>query len=327
MKVFLSHPPAAVSLYYGARALRQLRAVAEVVLNPDDDDLTPQRLRALAGDADCIVSYRQLAAGEQLFASLPRLRAFVRCAVDIRNIDVDAASRHGVLVTQASAGFSAAVAEWIVGAMLALSRQLCDYVQGHRSGHPRVATMGRELRNTTLGLVGYGQIARYLDPIARALQMRLLVHDPFAAVDEAMRAPSLAHLLGAADHVVSLAAATEQTHNLFDAAAFAQMRPGSYFINASRGQLVDEAALLAALDSGHLAGAALDVGRAADQMPPVRLAGHPRVIATPHIGGLTAPAIEHQALETVQQVIDIAAGRTPAGAVNTAQAYRWKSPA
>jgi D-3-phosphoglycerate dehydrogenase len=100
------------------------------------------------------------------------------------------------------------------------------------------------------------------------------------------------------------------------------MKPGACFVNASRGNLVDEAALLAALDSGRLAGCALDVGRAPDQMPSPALARHPRVIATPHIGGLTPPAIEHQALETVRQVDDLVHGRVPPGAVNAAAAHR-----
>ena len=96
---------------------------------------------------------------------------------------------------------------------------------------------------------------------------------------------------------------------------------GAFFINASRGELVDDAALLAALDSGHLAGCALDVGRAPDQMPSPALARHPRVIATPHIGGLTLPAIEHQALETVAQTGATACRPMPRGAVNPEHAH------
>ena len=123
--------------------------------------------------------------------------------------------------------------------------------------------------------------------------------------------------------MVCLALATPATENLFGAAAFAAMKPSAYFINASRGNLVDEAALLAALNSGCIAGCALDVGRAPDQMPSPALARHLLVIATPHIGGLTLPAIEHQSMETVRQVSDIVNGRVPQGAVNAAHATRW----
>jgi D-3-phosphoglycerate dehydrogenase len=99
------------------------------------------------------------------------------------------------------------------------------------------------------------------------------------------------------------------------------MKKGAYFINVSRGNLVDETALEAALDSGHLAGCAMDVGRAPDQMPTPRLAARSDVIATPHTAGLTLPAIEHQSMETVAQAAEIARGRAPKGAVN---AEHWK---
>jgi D-3-phosphoglycerate dehydrogenase len=118
--------------------------------------------------------------------------------------------------------------------------------------------------------------------------------------------------------VVCLAVANESTENLIGQAALAQMRPHAFFINLSRGNLVDEAALLAALRENRIAGAAIDVGRARDQMPTPELAKLPNVIATPHIGGLTPPAIESQSLETVGQVEAIINGKVPPGAVNAA---------
>jgi D-3-phosphoglycerate dehydrogenase len=129
-------------------------------------------------------------------------------------------------------------------------------------------------------------------------------------------------VLAESDYVVCLALATEQTENLFNAQAFARMKPTGFFINASRGNLVDEAALERALEQGTIAGCAMDVGRAPDQMPTPALARHPKVIATPHIGGLTPPAIQHQALETVAQVAEILNGRVPVGAVNADRAAR-----
>jgi D-3-phosphoglycerate dehydrogenase len=149
--------------------------------------------------------------------------------------------------------------------------------------------------------------------IARALGMRVLVNDPYVKDVEQV---SLDVLLSQADYVVPLAVATEETENLMNAAAFARMKKGAFLVNVSRGNLVDEAALEAALDSGRLAGCAMDVGRAADQMPTPRLAARPDVIATPHAAGLTAPAIEHQSLETAAQAGEIVQGRAPKGAVN-----------
>jgi len=131
---------------------------------------------------------------------------------------------------------------------------------------------------------------------------------------------ALDRLLSESDFVACLAMANAQTENLMDAAAFARMRPDAFFINVSRGGLVDEAALEAALREKRIAGAALDVGRAPDQMPTPALAALPNVVATPHVGGLTPPAIAAQALETVRQVEAILQGQAPHGAVN---ADRW----
>ena len=178
----------------------------------------------------------------------------------------------------------------------------------------------------TLGIVGYGRIGRRLADLALAFGMRVVGADPHAVVQNpALRQLPLHALLGEADHVVCLATATADTENLIDAAAFAAMKPDAFFINAARGNLVDEAALLAALDANRIAGCALDVGRAPDQMPSPALARHLRVLATPHIGGLTPAAIEHQSMETVRQVSAIVRGELPEGAVNAAHATRLRS--
>src|SRR6185436_1858575 len=188
----------------------------------------------------------------------------------------------------------------------------------YRSGHVPGATMGKELKGSTLGVIGYGAIGREVVRIARALGMRVLVNDPY--VKDVEQAP-FDELLTESDYVVPLAVATAETENLMNASSFAKMKRGAFFINVSRGNLVDEAALEAALDSGGLAGCAMYVGRAPDQMPTPRLAARPDVIATPHTAGLTVPAIEHQSLETVAQAAAIVNGRVPKGAVN---AERWK---
>jgi len=153
------------------------------------------------------------------------------------------------------------------------------------------------------------------------LGMEIFVADPFATVSDAsIQHVPLDDLLERSDYVVCLAIANDATENLIGQAALARMRPHAFFINLSRGNLVDEAALAAALREKRIAGAAMDVGRALDQMPTPELAKLPGVIATPHIGGLTPPAIESQSLETVRQVERIIAGEIPAGAVN---ADRW----
>jgi D-3-phosphoglycerate dehydrogenase len=148
--------------------------------------------------------------------------------------------------------------------------------------------------------------------------MRVLISDPHVRIDEpGFQQVDLATLLASSDHVVCLAVANEATENLINAEAFARMRKDAVFINVSRGNLVDEAALADAIRQGKIAGAAIDVGRAPDQMPTPAIAALPNVIATTHIGGLTPPAIEAQALNTVEQVRALVSGAIPEGAVNT----------
>jgi len=322
-RILLTHPRDTRDNYYGARALAGLRALGDVVLNAEARPLTIDEIIASAAECDVIVSDRQTPGYAELFRRLPRLVAFLRCAVDIRNVDVDAASDAGVLVTRASAGFMASVAEWIVGVMIDASRRISDAVSDYRAGRKPAPTMGRELRGATLGVIGYGQIGRYLCEIGLGLRMQILVHDPHAKVEQpGIEQVSFEALLEQSDYVVCLAVATAETENLMNAEAFARMKSTAYFINAARGDLVDEQALGRALDEGAIAGCAIDVGRDADQMPSLALARHPKVIATPHIGGLTPEAVQHQALETVRQAGEILAGRIPVGAVNADRVAR-----
>jgi D-3-phosphoglycerate dehydrogenase / 2-oxoglutarate reductase len=323
--VFITNPRAALDPYFGEKALSALRELALVQLNPHDRELSVTELASLACESEAVISYRGTPGTAELFSLLPRLKAFVRCATDIRNIDVQAASRHGILVTRTGAGFVSAVAEWVIGAMIDLSRNVSRYVESYRSGIVPAPTMGRELRGATLGVIGYGGIGAEVCRLARAFDMRILVTDPHRQGGaEGIEQTDLEFLLRHSDYVVCLAAVTPRTEHLLSAAKFSLMKRGAFFINASRGSLVEEPALLSALEDGPLGGCALDVGSAPDQMPPLALARHPRVIATPHIGGLTRPATEYQAMQTVEQVACILAGRLPRGAVNPEHASRCK---
>jgi D-3-phosphoglycerate dehydrogenase len=326
--ILLTHPAEAREKYYGAKALAGLEALGPVRRNPHDRPLSTDELVEAAAGCRVIVSDRQTPGEAAIFERLPDLAAFVRCAVDIRNVNVAAASRHGVLVTHASAGFVASVAELAVGFMIDLARHVTDAALTYRAGKVPSAGMGRQLKGSMLGIIGYGAIGRYLADLGVAFGMRVLVSDPHATVtNPALVQVNLSRLLEDADFVVCLAVATTETENLMDADAFARMRPDAFFINLSRGNLVDEGALRRALDEGRIAGAALDVGRAPDQMPSPELAARSDVIATPHTGGLTPPAIEHQALETVRQVEAILRGDIPEGAANAAHVLRLKGTA
>jgi D-3-phosphoglycerate dehydrogenase len=321
--VLVTHPADRLREYFGDEALARLRRIAQVRLNPSNADLSGPTLVQAAQGCQVMIAYRQTGLDASTLQAMPELLAVVRCAVDIRTIDVPGASGQGILVTRASAGFMASVSEWILAAMIDLSRGISRAAAIYSAGRQPVPQMGRELRGATLGVIGYGQISRYLCPLAAAFGLHVLVNDPFLPAHEtAVRSTDLADLLAQSDYVVCLAPANAETENLMNAAAFARMKQGAFFVNASRGNLVDDAALLDALNSGHLAGAALDVGRAPDQMPSLALASHPRVLASPHIGGLTLPAIEHQSLETVAQTDSILRGQVPVGAVNADAAHR-----
>src|ERR1700752_1154149 len=294
-KVLLTHTPQFRRQYYGERSLKGLQALARVVLNEADDALDAAGLIEAARDVDIIVADRMTQGPGEIFPRLPKLRAFVRCAVDIRNIDVASASTVGVLVTRASPGFVPSVAELALGDMVDLSRGVSRATADYHAGRAPEVVMGRQLAGSRIGIIGYGSIGRYLADLAKALGMEVLVADPFVTTDDAaIRHVPLDDLLGRSDYVVCLAIANEQTENLIGQAALARMQKHAFFINLSRGNLVDEAALATVLRENRITGAAMDVGRAPDQMPSLDLARLPNVIATPHVGGLTPQAIGDQ---------------------------------
>ena len=321
-RILLTHTPDMLRNYYGERALAGLRALGEVRLN-EGGVLDTDALISAARQCDIVVSDRQTPGEARFFENAPDVAAFLRVAVDIRNIDVSAASRQGILVTRATPGFIPAVAEMALGFMVNLARHVPAAVADYRAGHDPEARMGRQLKGSTVGIMGYGAIGQYLAPLCVALGMTVLVNDPYKTVgDPALKQVTLEALLAESDFVICLVVANPETENLMNAAAFARMKPDAYFINLSRGNLDDEAALERALDERRIAGAAMDVGRAPDQKPSPRLARRRDVIATPHIAGLTPQAIEHQAFDTVNQVRELLAGRDPAGAVNIETATR-----
>ncbi len=322
-RIVLTHADQMRRDYYGDEALGRLRQLGEVRLNESGSALGANELIGLAQGCEVIVSDRMTEGSAAVFARLPELVAFVRCAVDIRNIDVGAASAQGILVTRASPGFVDSVAELTVGFMVDLARGMTDATLAYRTGAAPAVRMGRQLRGSTLGIIGYGHIGTRLAQLGLALGMRILINDPFVRVVEPeLRQTDLGTLLVEADFVVVLAVATEETEKLIGQDELGWMKPGACLINVSRGNLIDEGALEAALREGRIAGFAMDVGRAADQMPSQALARLPNVIATPHIGGLVPEAIAHQALETTRQVAEIVEGRAPAGAVNPEHATR-----
>src|SRR5579864_7521596 len=179
-KVFLTHTPDMLENYYGPRAVAALREMAELVINPTERVLDADALAAEARGCAIIVSDRQTPGPAAFFDKAPQeVAAFLRCAVDIRNIDVEAASRNGVLVTQATPGFIPSVAELALGPMVDMARNVPRAVLDYRAGREAEVHMGRQLKGSTLGVIGYGSIGEYLARLGVALGMQVLVNDPY----------------------------------------------------------------------------------------------------------------------------------------------------
>lgn len=326
MRVFLTHNPEDLDAYYG-RALPELRALADVVVNPFDRDLTTPELIEHAAGCHAIVAHRSTPGESALFERSPELVAFLRTAVDISTIDVDAATANGVLVAHADKSFVPSTAEIALALLLDLARNVSESTIDYRRGIEPAQRPGSQLRGKTAGLIGYGLIARYLAGVLRAMGLTVLVTDPYTtdATDDGYEQTTFDDLLDRSDVVLPLAASTPETEHLVDTDALARMRPGALLVNVSRGELLDEDAVAAALDSGHLGGLAIDVGQAPDQRPSPDLAGRPGVVATPHLGGLTPENADAQAASSVEQVEAMLAGEVPPRAVNAAAATRLRA--
>ena len=227
-RILLTHADEARAQYYGDDALARLRELGEVRLNESGQPLATPQLIELARGCQVIVSDRTAAGPAAVFEQLEGLVAFVRCAVDIRNVDVGAASARGVLVTRASPGFVDAVAELVVGFMVDLARGVSDATIAYRAGAQPAVRMGRQLRGSKLGIIGYGHIGTRLAQLGLALGMQVLVNDPYVQVVEPeLKQTDLGTLLVEADFVVVLAVATAETENLIGAEELGWMKPSA----------------------------------------------------------------------------------------------------
>jgi len=306
VRVYLSHSTLAFPGYFGDRALAALHEHAEVVRNLTDRELRDTELAEAAAGCGAIIAYRGSPGTAASFAAAPDLVAFLRCAVDISTVDVAAASGHGILVTCATPGFVDAVAELGLGMMVDLARGVSRAVQSYRAGTVPEARPGLQLSGATLGLLGYGRIARRLAEIARAMGMRVLAHDPH--VPEATA--TMAEALGGADIVVCLALSTPETRHLMGARAFAAMRRGALFVNLSRGEVVDEAALTDTLERRAIAGAGLDVYEK-EPFVPERLRALDNCVLLPHLGSATVETRQAMAQMALDNIIAWDQGRPP----------------
>ena len=277
-------------------AVERLRSRHPTVYDPglaDRQDAIP----AAMADIRALIVRNRTQVSEALLAAAPMLECVGRLGVGLDNIDVEACRRRGVTVYPAIGANSLSVAEYVVTAAMMLLRGAWFANPAMLAGQwPRQASSGREIAGKTLGLVGFGAIARDTAALARSLGMRILAYDPFVAADDPALAGAerleLADLLARSDVVSLHVPLTAATRHLIDAEAIAGMKAGAILVNAARGGVVDEAAVCAALTGGRLGGAALDVFETEPltRQAAEKFAGVPNLVLTPHIAGVTAEA-------------------------------------
>ncbi|MBN2033560.1 MAG: phosphoglycerate dehydrogenase [Deltaproteobacteria bacterium] len=292
--------------------------VGSVIYNPANRPLTADELAPLVKDADgFIAGLDQI--DKTVIEAAGRLKVIARYGVGIDRVDLDAATRKGIVVTNTPGANSVAVAELTIALMLALGRHLCAANQATRCGEwPRFSGLG--LRGKTVGLVGFGAIGREVASLIKGFGCRILVSDPFVKVEAAqergVELAALDKLLGSSDFVSLHASLNRTTSGMVDAVFLGKMKHGAFLINTARGELIDEAALHHALEQGGLRGAALDCfikePPGADH-PLLRL---PQVIVTPHTGSHTDEAVNTMGWMSLQACLAVLKGERPPTVVN-----------
>ena len=266
----------------------------------------------------------------KLMAAAPRLRVIGRAGIGTDTIDVTDATRRGIIVMNTPFGNSITTAEHAIALMFALARRIPAADASTRRGEWATHEfVGTELTGKCLGIVGCGTIGAIVADRAAGLRMRVIVFDPFLSPDRALglgvEKVDLDTLLARADIITLHAPLTPQTRDILSAQNLARTKPGVRIVNCARGGLLDEAALLAGLDSGHVAGAALDV---LTSEPPAAnpLTNHPRTVCTPHLGAATVEAQENAALQIAAQVADFLLRGAVVNAVNAPSVSAEEAP-
>ncbi|MCB9948597.1 MAG: phosphoglycerate dehydrogenase [Rhodospirillaceae bacterium] len=270
--------------------------------------LKPDELKAILAGYDGLAIRSATKVTADLLQAAGALKVIGRAGIGVDNVDVPAATAKGIVVMNTPFGNSVTTAEHAIAMMFSLARQIPRADASTQAGKwEKSKFMGMELFNKTLGIIGCGNIGAIVADRARGLKMRVIAYDPYLsaerAVDLGVEKVELDELFRRADVITLHVPKTDATRNMINAAALARMKPGVRIVNCARGGLVVETDLRAALDSGHVAGAAFDVFETepAKSSP---LFGHPSVICTPHLGASTAEAQENVALQVAEQMSD-----------------------
>jgi len=290
---------------------------AQVDIKPD---LKPEQLKEIVADYDALIVRSKTQVSADVIELGKNLKVIGRAGVGIDNIDVDVATRKGIVVVNAPTGNTVSAAEHTIALMLALARNIPQANKELKRGKwQRERFTGTELRNKTLGIVGLGNVGSEVAKRAHVFEMCVIAHDPFVSEDYAQRLKvtlvSLDQLFKEADYITLHVPLTTTTQKLIGVAELAKMKPGARIINCARGGLIDEEALLKAVQVGKIAGAAFDVF-SKEPVTDSPLFKEDRIIVTPHLGASTVEAQTNVARDVAEQVLTVLQGQFSRYAVN-----------
>ena len=296
---------------------------------------SPKEYAAHLADCDALVVRSAVQVNGEVLSQAPKLRVVGRAGVGVDNVDLDAATTAGVLVMNTPGGNAISVAEHTLALMLSMARAIPQASASTKSGKwEKKKFLGHELRGKTLGIVGLGSIGREVAKRARSFDMRIIASDPYVtsqlAKDLGIELMPLHELYAQSDYLTLHVSLTPETENMLDQTAFGKMKPGIRIVNCARGELVDAAALQDAMQSGHVAGAALDVFAEEPTNAANPLFKIDSLLATPHIGGATEEAQEIVGVRIAEQMVEYLKHGVAINAVNmpaiTPEQYRALGP-
>jgi D-3-phosphoglycerate dehydrogenase len=297
--------------------IQSLRSYAQVDIKTK---LEPEQLKAIIGDYDALIVRSQTQVGVEVIELGKKLKVIGRAGVGTDNIDVDAATKNGIVVVNAPTSNTVAAAEHTIALMLALARNIPQANSRLKSGKwQREEMVGTELRDKTLGIIGLGNVGSEVANRAQAFEMRVVAHDPFVSKDYARNLEvdlvSLDQLLREADFITLHVPLTAATKKLIGNKELAKLKPTARIINCARGGLIDEEAIIKAIKTGKIAGAAFDVF---DKEPVTDspLFKEDKIIVTPHLGASTIEAQTSIAKDIAEEVLAVLQGRFSKYAVN-----------
>lgn len=313
-----SKPRVLVCDHIDASAVQILEAVAEVVESPP---LSEDELIAALEGIDVLLVRSQTKVTARVIATTQQLKMIARAGVGVDNIDLEAATRQGIMVVNSPSGNTIAAAEHTLALMFALARHIPTADQSLKgNAWERKNLLGTELAGKTLGVVGLGKIGSHVAKVACALNMRVIGFDPYVSQEQAKRlnveVMALPEVFAQADYLSLHVPNTPETTHMVNAESLATMKAGVRIINCARGPLIDTPALVAALESGHVAGAALDVFEKEPLVDsPLQAMGR-NVILTPHLGASTKEAQVNVAVDVAHQAVKLLRGESVQNALN-----------